>query len=400
MIPRNYYINQMTAAKDTDLIKIITGIRRCGKSTLLQLFADRLKAEGIPDDHIITVNFEKFEFDSLRRAEALHHYVSEKIRDNAPHYLFIDEVQELECWPRIVNSLRVTFPLDIYITGSNSRVFSGEYLTYITGRYAEIKVYPLSFKEFMTFRGADITQKEAAFNDYLHLGSFPAIALATNPSLRDAIMTGLFDSIFSRDILLRGNIRNEGAFFKVAKFVFDNIGNTLSASAIANTLKSQGHKISVDTVDNYLSLMSNAFVIYPCERYDIRGKERLRTNGKYYLSDLGLRNQLLGYKTGDLGHAVENIVFLEYKRRGYTVYVGKYDDLEIDFIAAKGNEKLYVQVALSAMDDNVLQRETRPFSKISDKFPKLLITADPIDLSQDTFTHLNLYDFLLSDPRQ
>ncbi len=395
MIQRSFYLNQLITAKDTDFIKIITGIRRCGKSTLLALFAQYLKEHGISDDHIIDISYEKFEFDTLRNPEALHRYVSERIKDEKPHYLFIDEVQELDCWPRIINSLRTSFPLDIYITGSNSRVFSGEYLTYITGRYVEIKVYPLSFKEFMDFRGMDISKKEIAFNDYLRLGSFPAVALTENGSLQETIMSGLFDSIFSRDILLRGKIRNEGAFYKVAKFVFDNIGNTLSASAIANTLKSQGHKISADTVDNYLMLMCHAFVLYQCERYDIRGKERLRTNGKYYLSDLGLRNRLLGYKRSDLGHAIENLVFLEYKRRGYEVYVGKYGDLEIDFIATKGEEKIYAQVALSAMDEKVLKREIHPFSLISDKFPKLLITADSIDLSQDTYNHVNLYDFLL-----
>ena len=395
MIEREYYLHQLITAKDTDFIKIITGIRRCGKSTLLALFAEYLREQSVPNDHIIDISFEKFEFDKLRNAEALHQYISERIQDEKPHYLFIDEVQELECWPRIVNSLRTSFPLDIYITGSNSRVFSGEYLTYITGRYIEIKVYPLSFREFMDFRGLPISQKEKAFNEYLRLGSFPAVALTDSSALQETIMSGLFDSIFSRDILLRGKIRNEGAFYKVAKFVFDNIGNTLSASAIANTLKSQGHKISVDTVDNYLMLMCHAFVLYQCERYDIRGKERLRTNGKYYLSDLGLRNRLLGYKKSDLGHAIENLVFLEYKRRGYEVYVGKYNDLEIDFIATKGEEKIYAQVALSALDDKVLERKIRPFSLLTDKFPRLLITADSIELSADTFSHVNLYDFLL-----
>ncbi len=395
MIQRDYYVKQLIAAKDTDFIKIITGIRRAGKSTLLKLFQEYLKSQGVADDHIIDISFEKFEFDSLRRPEALHQYVSEKMKDAGPYYLFIDEVQELEAWPRIINSLRASFPLDIYITGSNSRVFSGEYLTYITGRYIEIKVYPLSFKEFMEFRGAGEADKDAAFRDYLRLGSFPAVALAKDPALQDVIMDGLFDSIFSRDILLRGKVRNEGAFFKVAKFVFDNIGSPLSVSTIANTLKSQGHKISADTVDNYLMLMCHAFVLYQCERYDIRGKERLRTNGKYYLSDLGLRNELLGYKRSDLGHAVENLVYLEYKRRGYDVYVGKYNDLEIDFIAAKNEEKIYVQVALSALDENVLAREIRPFTLIHDKYSKLLITADTIDLSQETFTHQNLLDFLL-----
>ena len=396
MIVRNYYLDKLIQAKGSDFIKIITGIRRCGKSTLLQMFKEHLLQNGVDNSQIIDISFEKFEFDYLRSASALHTYVADKISDKQKiYYLLIDEVQELECWPRIINSLRTSFNIDIYITGSNSRVFSGEYLTYITGRYIEISVYPLSFKEFMQFRGYTNEQSSLAFNEYLRLGSFPAVALTKDKLLANTIISGLFDSIFSRDILLRGKIRNEGVFYKVAKFVFDNIGNNISANVIANTLKSQGHKISSDTVDNYLTLMCNAFVIYQCERYDIRGKERLRTNGKYYVADLSLRNKLLGYKQGDLGHILENLIYLEYKRRGYDVYIGKYDSLEIDFIATKNEEKIYVQVALSALDEKVLEREIRPFSLVNDKYPKLLITADNIDISQESFTHKNLYSFLL-----
>ena len=396
MITRNYYLQKLLHTVGCDFIKIITGIRRCGKSTLLQLFKEHLLANGIEAEQIIDISFEKFQFDYLRSANALHTYVADKISDkHKKYYLFIDEVQELECWPRVINSLRTSFNIDIYITGSNSRVFSGEYLTYITGRYIEIKVYPLSLQEFMTFRNYESSQRENAFNEYLRLGSFPAVALTKDKLLADTIISGLFDSIFSRDILLRGKIRNEGVFYKVAKFAFNNIGNNLSANVIANTLKSQGHKVSADTVDNYLQLMCNAFVLYQCERYDLRGKEILRTNGKYYVADLSLRNKLLGYKQGDLGHIIENIVYLEYKRRGYEVYIGKYNELEIDFVAIKDEEKLYVQVALSALDETVLQREIRPFSYINDKHPKILITADSIDISQDNFTHKNLYDFLL-----
>lgn len=396
MIVRSYYLEKLIRARGNDFIKIITGIRRCGKSTLLQMFKEYLLQSSVDSSQIIDISFEKFEFDYLRSASALHSYVANKITDKQKiYYLLIDEVQELECWPRIINSLRTSFNIDIYITGSNSRVFSGEYLTYITGRYIEISVYPLSFKEFMQFRSYTNKQISLAFNEYLRLGSFPAVALTKDKLLANTIISGLFDSIFSRDILLRGKIRNEGVFYKVAKFIFDNIGNNISANVIANTLKSQGHKISSDTVDNYLTLMCNAFVIYQCERYDIRGKERLRTNGKYYVADLSLRNKLLGYKQGDLGHIIENLVYLEYKRRGYEVYIGKYDSLEIDFIATKNEEKIYVQVALSALDEQVLEREIRPFGLVNDKYPKLLITADNIDISQESFTHKNLYSFLL-----
>ena len=396
MIKRDFYLNQIIAAKDTDFIKIITGIRRCGKSTLLKLFKEYLLQSGIEEKRIIEINYEKFQFDKLRDGKELHEYIEEKLEGQTQKcYLLLDEVQEIDNWPKVINSIRVSFDVDVYVTGSNSRVFAGEQLTYISGRYIEIKVYPLSFAEFMQFKGFEYENRAKALQEYMRIGSFPAVALTDNDALADAVIAGLFDSIFSRDILLRGKIRDEGAFYKVAKFVLDNIGNNISANVIANTLKSQGHKISVDTVDNYLTLMCNAFLLYQCERYNLRGKERLRTNGKYYVTDLGLRNHLLGYRRSDLGHAVENIVFFELKRRGYEVTTGKYDDLEIDFVGTKKDEKIYVQVSLTAIDENTLQREIKPFSLLDDKYPKILITTDEFDLSNEFFDHVNLYDFLL-----
>jgi len=397
MLARDFYLNQIIKHKDTEFVKILTGIRRCGKSSLFLLYKDYLLEYGITAEQIIEINYEKFQFDDLRQPQALHDYIQKQIKNSSQkHYLFMDEVQELTEWAKAINSLRVSFPLDIYVTGSNSRIFSGEYLTYISGRYVDIKVFPLSFMEFMQFRNLRPEEKETAFNEYLRIGSFPSTALTVNDDLIESINSGLFDSIFSRDIILRGKLRDEGNFYKVAKFVLDNIGNQLSANAIANTLKSQGHRISVDAVDNYLTLMCNAFLLYQCERYDIRGKERLRTNGKYYVADIGLRNQLLGYRTGNIGHIIENIVFLELKRRGYEVSVGKYNSLEIDFIAIKGAEKNYIQVALSALEETVLQRELAPFYEVKDNYPKLLITMDTLDLSKDGFEHLNLLDFLLN----
>ena len=240
-------------------------------------------------------------------------------------------------------------------------------------------------------------QAGKAWNEYLQIGSFPATALTTNQELIESINAGLFDSIFSRDIILRGKLRNEGNFFKVAKFVVEGIGSPVSANAIAKALKSQGHQISVDSVDNYLVLMCNAFLLYQCERYDIRGKERLRSNGKYYISDMGLRNQLIGIHPGNRGHILENMVYLELKRLGYEVYVGKLQEQEIDFIITKRSFLAYVQVALSALDEKVLQRELAPFYAIPDNHPKYLITMDQLDLSQDGIIHLNLFDFLLKD---
>ena len=393
MIIRSYYLEKLLALRNAEYIKIITGIRRCGKSTLLKMLKNHLiSQEHIAENRIIEINYEKFQFDELRDGSKLHEYIASKIISNELYYLFIDEIQELPQWPRIINSLRASGNIDIYVTGSNSRVFSGEHLTYISGRYTELKVFPLSFGEFKTF--SNIEDNSSAFNDYLRIGSFPALAITDNEAQREAISSGLFDSIFSRDILLRGKIRDEGKFFRIAKFIGDGIGSQMSVNSIMNTLKSQGYKISAETIDNYITLMCKSFLLYSCERYDIRDKDILRTNGKLYMADLGLRNQLMGYKTGNIGHQIENLVYLELLRQGYEVYVGKLDNKEIDFIATQNNTKIYVQVAMTALDENTLIRELDPFYKIKDNYRKILITADAIDLSRDGIEHINLYDFL------
>lgn len=309
----------------------------------------------------------------------------------------IDEVQEIEEWAKVVNSLRVSFNADIYVTGSNSRMFAGEHLTYLSGRYIELKVYPLSFKEFLKFRAYNHYDIEDHFNEYLRIGSFPAVSLARQEELIEAILSGLFDSIFTRDIVLKGKIRDEGAFYKVAKFVFENIGNNTSANAIKNTMISHGHKIISDTVDNYLQLMCDAHMLYQCERYDIRGKERLKTNGKYYVVDTGLRNKLIGYRQGNLGHIIENLVYLQLLRLGYEVAVGKYMSYEVDFIAVKGKKKMYFQVCLSALEETTYERELNSLLKINDQYSKYLVTMDKLDLSKDGIVHLNLFDLLLEN---
>lgn len=396
MKSRNIYLDKMIRAKDNEFVKIITGVRRSGKSSLLQLFAEYLAAQNVDAEHIIEINYEKFEYSRLTQGEKLHEYLGQRITDQKTYYLLMDEVQEIEEWAKVINSIRVSYPVDLYVTGSNSRIFSGEYLTYLSGRYIEIPVYPLSLKEFADFRGyEDVQLPETYFNEYLRKGSFPAVSLTEDEELIETITAGLFDSIFSRDILLRGKIRDEGNFYKVAKFVFDNIGNSLSVNAVANTLKSQGHKISVDAVENYLKQMCNAYILYQCERYDIRGRERLRTNGKYYCVDMGLRNRLVGYQSGNMGHIIENLVYVELLRCGCQIYVGKFLDSEVDFIAVKGEQKAYIQVALSIADEKTAEREFAPFYGIRDNYPKYVISTDRLDMSKDGFIHLNLYEFLL-----
>lgn len=359
------------------------------------MFKEYLLSQGVEEKQIIEINYEKFQFDDLKDGSCLHVYFKEKEVDGKRMYFLIDEVQELSEWAKVINSLRVSFNADLYVTGSNSRMFSGEHLTYLSGRYIEVKVLPLSFKEFLDFKGYGEQMAEDYFNEYLRIGSFPAVSLARQQELVEAILSGLFDSIFTRDIILRGNIRDEGSFYKVAKFVFENIGNSTSANAIKNTMISSGHKITSDTVDNYLQLMCDAHMLYQCERYDIRGKERLKTNGKYYVVDTGLRNKLIGYRQGNSGHVIENIVFLQLLRLGYEVNVGKNMSYEVDFIAVKGMHRLYFQVSLSALDELTYEREMNSLLKINDQYPKYLITMDKIDLSKDGIIRVNLFDFLL-----
>lgn len=397
MKARNDYLEKLIQSQDNDFVKVITGVRRCGKSSLLILFKQRLLDNGIDKNHIIEINYEKYEFDSLKTGEVLHAYIQSKIMDSSKIYLLIDEVQEIEEWAKVINSLRVSLNADIYVTGSNSRMFAGEHLTYLSGRYIELKVFPLSFEEFLRFRNETEENLEKSFSDYLRIGSFPAVSLTKQEELIEAITSGLFDSIFTRDILLRGKIKDEGTFYKVAKFVMENIGNSLSAHAIMNTLKTHGHKMTSDTVNNYLKLMCDAHLLYQCERYDIRGKERLKTNGKYYVVDTGLRNKLIGYRQGNLGHVIENIVYIHLLRLGYEVSVGKNLSSEVDFIAIKGERYLYIQVSLSALDEATYEREMHAFDKIQDHYPKYLITMDKIDLSRDGIQHMNLFDFLLRE---
>lgn len=388
-------MDKLVQYKDNDIVKVITGVRRSGKSSLLVLFKEYLIDQGVEEKQIIEINYEKFIFDDIKDGLALHEYLSDKVDAEKRVYFLIDEVQEITEWAKVINSLRVTYNADIYVTGSNSRMFSGEHLTYLSGRYIEIKVLPLSFKEFLDFKTYDEQNAEEYFNEYLRIGSFPAVSLANQQELVDAILSGLFDSIFTRDIILRGKIRDEGAFYKVAKFVFENIGNNTSANAIKNTMISHGHKITSDTVDNYLQLMCDAHMLYQCERYDIRGRERLKTNGKYYVVDMGLRNKLIGYREGNLGHVIENIVYLQLLRLGYEVTVGKNMSTEVDFIAVKESSKLYFQVSLTALEEITFNREMNSMLKINDQYPKYLVTMDKIDLSKDGIIHLNLFDLLL-----
>jgi predicted AAA+ superfamily ATPase len=353
------------------------------------------------------VNYEFLSNAPLKSQNAFYEHVKSWIQGKTPAYLFVDEVQELESWAQTINSVRAEFDINIYITGSNSRMFIGEHLTYLSGRYVSIEVYPLSFLEYRDFKriqnfeGGQVASVsapggiEGLYDNYVTEGSFPAVVLAPDKNLAQTILEGLYDSVFNRDIIQRGGIRNVEVFQKLALFVLENIGNQTSAYAIANALKSAGHSISVDTVDSYLTLMGNAYLLYRCYRYDIRGKERLKTNGKYYVVDPGLRNHVIGQVGSNRGRVTENMVFLELRRRGYDVAIGTINRTEIDFIAQRQSERCYVQVSETVLDPEVLARELAPFAQIKEVYPQMLITKDRTNYSTQGIKHVNLYDFLL-----
>lgn len=399
MIPRPIYMEKLIASQDPEVVKVLTGVRRCGKSKLLVLFKKYLVDQGVPEANIVEINYEYSSSVDLQDPKAFYAHVKENMPEEGPAYLFIDEVQELTKWAKAINGVRAEFDIDIYVTGSNSRMFSGEHLTYLSGRYIEIKVYPLSFPEYLVFKNINPKTTgfgiEGVYDSYSTLGSFPAVALANSEGMAETLLDGLYDSVFSRDIQLRGKVRNETAFLRIATFALDNIGNQTSANAIATTLRSEGHAANSDTVDNYLTLMCNAFLLYRCNRYDIRGKEHLRTNGKYYVVDLGLRNRILGYRDSNNGHLSENMVYLELLRRGYDVSIGTLPQAEIDFVAQKRDDCRYVQVSETVLDAGVKDREFAPFEKLNDGYPRILITKDWSDYSENGIRHINFYEFLL-----
>ncbi len=398
MFPRESYIEKLRALDASDLVKIITGVRRCGKSSIMRLVQADLIEAGLPEDKILYLDLELMSNEPLTRKAAFAAAVKDRVEQSGITHLFVDEVQELETWAKTINAIRAEYNLDIYVTGSNARMFAGESITYLSGRYVTVEVYPLSLKEFCLFKGMESptrTEAEAAYADYVRWGGFPAVAAAPNDELRDALLDGIYASVFMRDIVLRGGIRNEAAFKRVAEFTLDNLGNQTSAAAIGRALKSGGHTVTGETIDSYLDLMCLAYLLYRCQRYDIRGKELLKTNGKYYAVDMGLRNHALGNPNGNFGHVTENVVYLELKRRGFEVQVGTMPQNEVDFVARRADARAYVQVSETVLDPETLEREIAPFAKLKDGYPRVLITKDAADYSQGGITHLNLYDFLL-----
>lgn len=404
MIERDFYIAQLENFIDKPFVKIITGIRRSGKSSILKLFKERLVVKGVSAEHIVYVNFESFVYADLRTAENLYNYLVPKLASaNEKSYLLLDEIQEVKEWEKCVNSLLVDFNIDIYLTGSNSHLLSSELATFLAGRYVEIPVFTLSFKEYLRFRSSFSKSEEPnnkeAFVRYLRLGGFPAIHIAeyTEESAYK-IVYDIYSSIILRDTVQRYNIRNVELLERVVRYVFDNIGNTFSGKNVADYFKSQQRKIDINTVYNYLNALEGAYIIYRVPRYDVKGKEILKTQEKYYLSDISLLYATMGYKDRMVSGVLENIVFLELKRRNYAVYTGKSDSREIDFIAEKQGEKLYVQVAYKLESRETVDREFSPLLDIKDQYPKYVVTMD--DFWKENVggvQHVHISDFLLME---
>ena len=375
-IIREEYLNKLISLKDKHIIKIVTGIRRCGKSTMFEIYQDYLINNGITKDQIISINFEDFEYEELTEPHKLYEYIKRKIISGKKVYVFLDEIQNVNDFHKVVDSLFIKKNIDLYLTGSNAYMLSSEIATLISGRYVEIKMLPLSFKEYVQHTGNknDLAKK---YRDYIEFSSFPYVLEMKNQYKEiNVYLEGLLNTIILKDIVQRNKIADFLMLKSVLRFLFDNIGNQLSSKKIADTLTSNGRKIDSKTVEKYINALMESYVIYQANRYNIRGKEYLKTLEKYYVVDIGLRYALLGQSSTDVGRILENIVYLELIRRGFDVYVGKVNELEVDFVAMDGKKTIYYQVSATVRDENTLKRELSSLEKITDHYQKVILTLD------------------------
>lgn len=428
---RDLYLNRLVAFKDTEPVKVVTGIRRCGKSSLLKLMVEHLKECGVEEEQIIEMNFESHAYKRMN-SDAFYDYVKQRIIPGKRMYLFFDEIQRVPDWEDSINSFRVDFNCDIYITGSNAWLLSSEYSTYLSGRCVEIKMLPLSFSEFLHFHDFEVKENESplggtrkqaydkngerfelrdVFDAYMRFGGMPGIAdVGLDQENALMLLEGIYSTVIVRDILERENRRGQKQITdpillrKIVMFLADNIGSNISISSIGNILVNEGlledgkrkGAPSAHTVQAYVNALLESFFFYDIKRFDIKGREFLRTLGKYYIVDMGLRNYLLGFRDRDSGHALENVVFFELLRRGYDVSIGKVDNLEVDFIATKADDKLYVQVTESMTSDEVRRRELAPLQKISDNYEKIVLSMNTgMDASYEGIKSINLIDWLV-----
>lgn len=398
MVIRKQYLNRLIEAKDTEFIKVITGVRRSGKSTLLLMFKDHLLNNNVKEENIIHINFESARYDEIKNYKDLYDYVKSKL-SKGKNYILLDEVQNIDSWEKAVNSINVDFNVDIYITGSNAYLLSSELATLLSGRYIEIKMYPLSFKEFLEFNNYDMTKIEDKFNEYLKYGGLPAIThIKDKPDLIMTYLNDIYNTIVKKDVLERNKINDIALLENIIRYISSNIGSQISANKISDYLNSNKivEKSNHQTVDNYLKMLENAFIVYKAERSDIKSKNILKTLGKYYIADTGLRNIILGFRNIDEGHLLKNVIYLELLRRGYKVSIGKTLDYEVDFVAENVNEIKYYQVSQSIKDEKAKMRELRSLKSISDNYEKTILTMDKtINNDYNGIKVVNIIDFLL-----
>lgn len=394
-IPREEYLERLRNLKHKKLIKIVTGIRRCGKSTVLEMFRDELLDNGVEENQIIFINFEDYENKSLRNPESLYDYIKQRLTSKM-NYIFLDEIQRVEDFPEVVDSLYIKDNVDLYLTGSNSSLLSSEIATLISGRYVEIKMLPFSFKEFVKATNQS-TNLSSAYRQYVETSSFPyVLELLQMPQEINAYLEGIYNTILVKDIIDRKKIADTNVLKSVTQFLFDNIGSELSSKKIADTLTSNGRKSDSKTIEKYVTSLEESFIVYSANRYNIKGKEYLKSLEKYYVTDIGLRNFMLGKKSMDVGHILENVIYLELLRRGYSVYVGKIDDMEIDFVAQNSQGNTYIQVAATVRDENTLKRELRSLQAVKDSYPKMLLTLDDDpEADYDGIIRKNALDWLM-----
>ena len=395
MIIRPHYMNLLKTYRDVPLVKILAGIRRCGKSTILEMLRDDLVKSDVVEDHIIYMRYTSEDFDDGMTDKDMYNGIKEKMTDGGRYYLLLDEVQEISGWEKAVNSLLENANTDIYVTGSNSKLMSSEISTYLTGRYLSIPVFTLSFAEYMDFKKTDGRTPKELLNEYIRMGGFPIVAIGSfDKDAAYQIVEGIYHSVITSDIAKRHNITNFDLFNRVVKYIVENVGKTFSANAIVKFLKSEGRSLSVEAVYNYLEWLEKAFVIYRCRRYDLQGKSVLKTQEKFYLADASLRYCIMGFNPKSVAAMLENMVYFELRRKGYEVYIGKNETKEIDFVAVRRDERIYVQVCRNLPEES--DQEAANLLAIKDHYPKYIVTLDELAAGNiNGIKIMHLADFLL-----
>ena len=396
LVAREEYLAQLISWRDKKLIKVITGVRRCGKSTLMDLYQNYLRKQGVNAEQIISINFEDYDYIDLLEPKKFYAYIKKRLLPDRMTYLFFDEIQNVKDFERVIDSLYIKPNVDIYITGSNAYMLSGDLATLLSGRYIEIKMLPLSFKEYVAASG-DERELAKKYRSYIETSSFPyVLELAQEARTIREYLSGIYNTIVVKDITQRNKFPDTMMLESVLRFAYDNIGNILSTKKIADTMTSDGRKIDAKTVEKYLSALLECYMLYQCKRYNIKGRQYLKTLDKYYAVDMGMRQVLLGSKAMDAGHILENVVYLELLRRGYAVYIGKVDDLEVDFVAMDNKGMTYYQVSATVRDEKTLQRELASLRRINDHYPKILLTLDEDpEMEYAGIRKINALDWLL-----